>query len=247
MTINIPEAPQETQIYVTARDEGGSPIIGADVYLQDTPNQIWIGQTPLLYDIAPGAHQIGIYKKYYYLWGMSFMVNEGQTLPIEAVMTFIQAPFDQDLISGASHDIFGCRCQPGVDFSWTNEDKINAFVFTGAPWQPRYPEQRIEYNDYAVNNEAIAVLLNLFDFGADYTTNVNFRWYRLSDGEKVIEWDTTLGPASAQGYEYWSWWSIVSWIGKCGWEIREVGVYQCVITVNGGPIHGNAKIYFEVV
>lgn len=99
--------------------------------------------------------------------------------------------------------------------------------------------------NYANNDEMIASMLKLYDFGADYSTAVNVKWFRENDGVKVYEGNWTIPSAVSQGNSYWSWYAVISWIGKALWEINNPGIYRCEITATGGPISGIYKAYFR--
>lgn len=217
------------------------------------PNEIVVDKT-ITFTANQKGWANGLYNAWAYVWECEGEPGSWKTIEPELDSKYIanafeiipELPSNVDNISDISHNIEQGKCLPGVLFSWTTDEKTDAFVIRNGEWKMKYPTREVLYDDYDNQNEMIANMITFYNFGSNYNTTVDFYWYRESDDTMVYHGTFTIPSANSQGYEYWVWGSFISWIGKCSWEISGKGIYRCEIIPSGGPLSGNATLYFRI-
>lgn len=110
---------------------------------------------------------------------------------------------------------------PGqTDFYWRNYpmgDPYDSTYYATVAGEP-VSESKSEVPSVAVNFE------NIYSGGT-----VTMKWYKASTGELLYSYSHTIPDPSDEGYDYWSWYSIFSWIGKFSHEIDTPGQYYVEI------------------
>lgn len=105
---------------------------------------------------------------------------------------------------------------------WPMGDPYNANDYATVAGEPK-DQSKAEVVAAVVN------LTNIYSGG-----EVRFDWYRDRDKKLLFTFKHTVPSPSSKGYDYWSWYSVFSWIGKFPHEINEPGGYIVQITSSWG-------------
>ena len=113
---------------------------------------------------------------------------------------------------------------------WPFGDAFNQLDYAVAPNEPISQSR----------SEIVIAVFNIYSLYSGGT--VTFDW-RKEDGSLLHSVDIYIPHPSTQGKEYWSWYSVMSWVGYFPCEINEVGGYYVDIL---SPWHSQ-RIYFDAM
>lgn len=127
---------------------------------------------------------------------------------------------------------------PGPTFSDSDNTKLNWSEMSGIP----------DLDDFPLNHE---VLGDIAYFTGPFTNtepiNYEVKFYNDNTGKLLYSRSYQIPTPASQGWEWWNWVKVKSWIGHASWEIDRPMKVRIEIRVTGWIFNESRTLYMDVI